>query len=129
MQEKLKKLTTQLVALSECAENPKLLFEEVQTIQEKAFKIQDELMQILEDMEKETKDITQLQNVFQIRENVWDIMNKLADKEQEIKMTKNKKAPCKKGTDYSCKCNHDHHEECCCHSKLSSKEGKICKKN
>ena len=131
MQEKLKKLTTQLVALSECAENPKLLFEEIQTIQEKAFKVQDELMQVLEEMEKETTDIAQLQNVFQIRENVWDIMSKLADKEQEIKATKNKKAPSKNAKSHCC-CSHhhDHHEECCCQhdKKCHSEKGKACKK-
>ena len=127
MKQKLEKLTTQLVALSECSDNHKLLFEEIQTIQEKAFRIQVELMQLLEEMENEVTDIAQLQNVFQIRENVWDIMSKLAAKEQEIKATKNKKAPSK--TDCACGCTHAHHEGCNCHhNTCHSKKGKSCKK-
>ncbi|MBP5344064.1 MAG: hypothetical protein J6Y85_03220 [Alphaproteobacteria bacterium] len=130
MQKKLEKLTTQLIALSDCAENPTLLFEEMQKIQEKAFKVQDELMQLLEEMENDTTDITQLQNIFQIRENVWDIMSKLADKEQEIKATKNKKAPAEKKEKCHCGCQHVHHEGCCCHKEKGNckKEGKTCKK-
>ena len=131
MKKKLEKLTTQLVALSECADNSGLLFEEMQVIQEKAFKAQDEIMQILEQMEKETTEISTLQNIFQIRETVWDIMGKLADKEQQIKATKDKKAPKtnKKHEHCSC-CQHEHHEGCCCQHTPCSKhaKGKTCKK-
>lgn len=131
MQEKLQKLVTQLVALSECADNPKLLFEEMQVIQEKAFRVQDELMTLLDEAEMTTKDISALQNVFQIRENVWDIMGKLADKEREIKATKDKKAPSRKGKKDTCHCGCHHHDEhCCCEHDHApcQKKGKTCKK-
>jgi len=144
MQQKLKQLTSQLLALSVASDNPKLLFEEIQVIQDKAFAVQDELMTLLEVMEAETQDITQLQNVFQIRENIWDIMNKLADREREIKMTKDKKAPAKKSASKASECTcgcHHHHETCChhehsgsdcCHAhgkKRCQRKGKTCKKS
>lgn len=129
MNQKLKKLTTQLVALSECADTPQILYEEIQVIQDKAFKAQDEIMELLEQMENDTKDISTLQNIFQIRENVWDIMSKLAAREQQIKKTKNKKAAGSNKQKCHCGCHHEH-DTCCCQHKDEpcQKKGKSCKK-
>ena len=88
-------------------------------------------MALLDEAEATTTDISALQNVFQIRENVWDIMAKLADKEREIKATKDKKAPAKKGKEEHCHCGCHHHEgHCCCEHDHNTckKKGKTCKK-
>ena len=129
MTKTLQDLTRQLLALSKSATDEKVLPQEMQIIQQKAFEVQEEMMALLEKQENETKDIKTIQDVYQIREDVWDIMNSLAIREAEIKAKFGIKGESPKA-EHSC-CHHHHHDgECCCghhhDEKCCQKESKKC---
>ncbi len=93
MQDKL----TQLSKLLETAQNPKILLEEMNIIAAKAFTLQGQINEELEEKEKTSTDIPQLQSIFNTREMLWDMMEQLQAIEIKIKEkthTKQKKEPC-----------------------------------
>ncbi|MBQ4472185.1 MAG: hypothetical protein II942_02955 [Alphaproteobacteria bacterium] len=129
MDRTLQDLTRQLLALSSSAAEEKVLPQEMQIIQQKAFDVQEKMMQLLDDQEKKTKDIKTIQDIYQIREDVWDIMNTLAVREAEVKAKFGIKGESPKAK-HTC-CHHHHHEgECCCghhhDEKCCKKESKKC---
>jgi len=128
MDRTLQDLTRQLLALSKSAAEEKVLPQEMQIIQQKAFEVQEEMMRLLQQQEKATKDIHEVQNIFQIREDVWDIMNTLAIREAEVKAKFGIKGESPKA-EHKCGCHH-HKEECCCghHHGEHCHEKKSCKK-
>lgn len=71
--------------LFENAQNDKILWEEMQILSKSAFDLQDELLQLLDKHEKTEKDLIKLQAVFDARELVWDLINKIALREVEVK--------------------------------------------
>lgn len=71
--------------LFENAQNEKILWEEMKILSSSAFDLQDEIMMMLDKNEKTEKDLIKLQAVFDARELVWDLMNKIAVREMEIK--------------------------------------------
>ena len=138
MNKTLQDLTRQLLALSKSACDDKVLPQEMLLIQEKAFKVQEEMMMLLQEKEETASDIHEVQNIFQIREDVWDIMNNLAIREAEVKAKfgikgespKAEHTCCHKHHKEGCCCGH-HHKEECCHKdekKCCKKEKKTCRK-
>lgn len=71
--------------LFEHAQNDKILWEEMQILSKSAFDLQDEILQLLDKNEKTEKDLIKLQAVFDARELVWDLINKIALREVEVK--------------------------------------------
>jgi len=132
MEKTLQDLTRQLLALSKSAAEDKVLPQEMQLIQEKAFRVQEEMMELLTEQEATTSDIREVQNIFQIREDVWDIMNNLAIREAEVKAKFGIKGESPKA-EHTC-CHHHHHDgKCCCshhheEKKCGKKEKKTCHK-
>lgn len=123
-------LTRQLLALSKSAADEKVLPQEMQIIQQKAFDVQEQMMTLLEEQEQIADDIRAVQNIFQIREDVWDIMNNLAIREAEIKAKFGIKGESPKAEHTCC---HHHNEGCCCghhhgKKKCCKKEKKTCRK-
>ncbi len=131
MDKTLQDLTRQLLALSKSAADEKVLPQEMQIIQQKAFEVQEAMMQLLDKEEASANDVRAIQNVFQIREDVWDIMNNLAIREAEVKAKFGIKGESPKA-EHKCCCHHHHDEECCCehhHKKeCCKKEKKTCRK-
>lgn len=129
MNKTLQDLTCQLLALSKSASEEKILPQEMQIIQEKAFEVQEQMMQLLDEQEKKTKDIKTIQDIYQIREDVWDIMNTLAVREAEVKAKFGIKGESPKAEHACC---HHHDGECCCghhhDEKCCKKEKKTCRK-
>ena len=131
MDKTIQDLTRQLLALSKSAAEEKVLPQEMQLIQQKAFEVQEQMMTLLEKEEKTTKDIRAIQNIFQIREDVWDIMNNLAIREAEVKAKFGIKGESPKAA-HEC-CHHHKKGECCCKhhhdaEKCCKKEKKTCHK-
>lgn len=148
MEKTLQDLTRQLLALAQSAAEEKVLPQEMVLIQEKAFEVQEKMMAELEQAEEKANDIRSVQNIFQIREDVWDIMNNLAIREAEVKAKFGLKEEVKPAKHHCC-CHHHHEEkhecccghhhedehECCCKNKkttktkcCSKKEKKTCRK-
>ncbi|MBQ3695806.1 MAG: hypothetical protein II938_02415 [Alphaproteobacteria bacterium] len=112
MEKTLQDLTRQLLALSKSAAEEKVLPQEIRLIQEKAFAVQEQMMELLQEQEETTNDVREVQNIFQIREDVWDIMNNLAIREAEIKAKFGIKGESPKA-EHTC-CHHHHEDKCCC---------------
>ena len=148
MEKTLQDLTRQLLALAQSAADERVLPQEMVLIQEKAFEVQEKMMAELEQAEEKANDIRSIQNIFQIREDVWDIMNNLAIREAEVKAKFGLKEEVKPAKHHCC-CHHHHEEkhecccghhhedehECCCKNKkttktkcCSKKEKKTCRK-
>ena len=132
MSKTLQDLTRQLLALSKSAAEERVLPQEMTLIQEKAFEIQENMMELLRQQEETETDISALQNIFQIREDVWDIMNTLAAREAEVKAKFGIKGETPKA-EHTCSCHHSHKEGCCCHQNhdetcCHKKASKSCKK-
>ena len=148
MEKTLQDLTRQLLALAQSAADERVLPQEMVLIQEKAFEVQEKMMAELEQAEEKANDIRSVQNIFQIREDVWDIMNNLAIREAEVKAKFGLKEEVKPAKHHCC-CGHHHEEkhecccghhhedehECCCKNKkttktkcCSQKEKKTCRK-
>lgn len=135
--ENITKKLNQLASLRKNAENKKILWEEMKILSAKAFDLQDEIIQDLEQMEQTETDLVKLQSVFDTREMVWDIIAQIATRELEVKEKATKghknaseKTPAKhtcccqdhknechcNGQDHSQKCDHNHHECGCNHT-------------
>ena len=100
-----------LEEMVELAENPKLLWEEMQILGKKAFTLQEEMEELLNALEEETKEISAIQTLFETREKMWDMMNQLAAAELKLKektLTKKSNADTHK-----CWCHHEHGKKCC----------------
>ena len=117
-----------LEEMLELANNPKLLWEEMQILGKKSFILQEKMEKLLNDLEKETDEISAIQTLFETREKMWDIMKQLATAELELKqktLTKatNNHTCChsQKGTKRGC-CGGKSEKKCTC-------KGKKCKKN
>lgn len=136
MEKTLQDLTRQLLALAQSAADERVLPQEMVLIQEKAFEVQEKMMAELEQAEEKANDIRSIQDIFQIREDVWDIMNNLAIREAEVKAKFGLKEEVKPAKHHCC-CGHHHEDEheCCCKNKkttktkcCSKKEKKTCRK-
>ena len=114
-----------LEEMLEIANDPKLLWEEMQILGKKAFTLQEKMEQELNELEEELKEVSAVQTIFETREKMWDIMNQLAVAELKLK-EKTLRKPAKK----CCHTKEEH--KCCCHEhgdKCSCKKGKqSCKK-
>ncbi len=124
-----------LEELLEVAENPKLLWEEMQILGKKAFDLQEKMEAEINELEEELKEVSAIQTVFETREKMWDIMSQLAMAELKLKektLTKAPKKCCHKDEHKDCCChNEEHREGCCSHQgehKCCSKKEKKCKK-
>ncbi len=115
--------------LLETAQNPKILWEEMQLVSQRAFDLQDQIMEQLDKAEKEEENIARVQALFQAREIVWDMMASLAVLETNLKEKTFKNQSHSKQTENTnkkCHCAHhkseqachsaQHHSESCCHS-------------
>lgn len=107
-----------LKLLLKTAEDPKLLWEEMQILGKKAFHLQEKMEKELEELEKATKEVTSIQMIYETRENMWDIMNKIATRELELK---NKPHPAK-APEHHCCCHHHAEDHCCCHHESEPKK-------
>ena len=124
-----------LQEMLELAQDPKLLWEEMQILGNKAFALQQKMEEELNELETELEEISAIQTLFETREKMWDIMNELALLELKLKEKTLTKASQKKCSCSSVKKNHP----CCCHKhaeehctkkeKCTSKnKGSTCKK-
>ena len=115
-----------LQEMLELAQNPKLLWEEMQILGKKAFALQQEMEEELNELETELEEISAIQTLFETREKMWDIMNELALVELKLK----EKTLTKASSQKSLSAKEDHH--CCCHEhgeKCCGKKGKCTSKN
>lgn len=104
------------------ASDPKLLWEEMQILGQKAFKLQEKMEKILNELEETTNEITAIQMLSDTREMMWDLMNQLAAKELELK---EKPHPKECPSEHHCCCHeHMNNHHCCCHQ---HNEHKCCK--
>ena len=114
-----------LEEMLELANDPKLLWEEMQILGKKAFTLQEKMEAELNALEEELKEVSAVQTIFETREKMWDIMNQLAVAELKLKEKTLKKSPqkcCSEKGEHKCCCQHEHGEECC------QKKGKKCQK-
>ncbi len=127
MEQNIDQKLTRLAHLTETAENPKILLEEIRLVSAEAFQLQDDLMALLDEAEKVETDIETVQALFETRENIWDAINKIALREKEIKESHASREAFKKHqaqekgkkptSDCHCKHHDDtevHTHECCC---------------
>ncbi len=119
----------QLKLLLKTAQDPKLLWEEMQIIGKKAFQLQEKMTTELETLEKSTQEITAIQMLYATRESMWDIMNQLAQRELELKAKPHPKTTCS----HKCCCHaHEENTKSCAHSETKhhccTKGKKKCKK-
>ena len=68
---------SQLVRLSEKVQKGKLTLKQIQKISREAFDKQQEIMTQLQEQEDQETDIILVQNIFKMRELVWDIIKKI----------------------------------------------------
>ena len=114
-----------LEEMLELANDPKLLWEEMQILGKKAFTLQEKMETELNELEEELKEVSAIQTLFETREKMWDIMNQLAVAELKLKektLTKPAKKCCHGKTEHKCCC-HEHEDKCSC-----KKGKKSCKK-
>ena len=111
-----------LEEMLEIANDPKLLWEEMQILGKKAFTLQEKMEAELNELESELQEVSAIQTIFETREKMWDIMNQLAAAELKLK----EKTLTKKGK----KCCHEHHAGSCDkNEKCTCNKGKTkCKK-
>lgn len=81
-----------LVRLSETAQNPKIAPEERVSITNEAFQLENKILTEIDVEEKGETDIKTVQNLYDIRENVWDIVGKITKCEENAKAKASKKA-------------------------------------
>ena len=104
-----------LKKLNKTAHNPKILWEEMQLVSEKCFKLQEEILTLIQEAEEQEKNISALQTLFETREVVWDIINDTAAQELLIKeKTLNPVKETECCNEHSSECNS---KKCCCHKK------------
>ena len=128
-----------LEKLLETDQNPKIIWEEMQNLGNQAFDLQDQIMLALDQAEETETDIQSVQQLFEAREYVWDLMNQIALLEAHLKDKTfpngkgEKEHTCchhnaekKKGD--ACHCNHTHKEGHTCSSHSENKQGCCCKR-
>lgn len=122
MNEIIKKIET-LNHLNEQAHNPKILWEEMKIVSDKSFKLQEEILELIQKAEETETDIAVLQQLFSTREIVWDLIDDIAAQELFIKEkthTPQKKKCCRKKNEEKCSCEKDDNhtceteKKCCC---------------
>ena len=104
-----------LEEMLELANDPKLLWEEMQILGKKAFTLQEKMEAELNELEEELKEVSAIQIIFETREKMWDIMNQLAMAELKLKektLTKPAQKCCHKKEDNKCCC-HENKDKCC----------------
>ena len=92
------------------ANDPKLLWEEMQILGKKAFTLQEKMEEELNELENELKEVSAIQTIFETREKMWDVMNQLAIAELKLKektLTKSPKKCCCKKEEHKCCCHHE----------------------
>ncbi len=108
---------SRLAELAETAQNKKILIEEMRLVSAKAFELQDELMSLLDAQELVEKEFDAIQELFDIREAVWDIVNKIALRELDVKeksLSKETYQSMKaEAKEHHCCGEHAHDGECC----------------
>ena len=85
------------------AQEPNLLWEEMQILAPKAFKLQEKIEKLLNELEQTATEITAVQMLAETREMMWDLMTQLAERELQLKTLPHPTSCC-----------HEHHH-CCCH--------------
>lgn len=157
--EQLEKYLKQLDALTEVSKNPKILWEEMVQVLEKADKVEEKILITLEKKEEDLQSVDEVQDLFDLREAVWDTVdiiqqNALRLREKTFKSTDGEAHHCcgrhqrncqteesephcccqherEKGEHHCC-CHHEEHQGCC-HEKNSEGEehhhGCRCKHN
>ncbi|MBO7243961.1 MAG: hypothetical protein J6V53_01595 [Alphaproteobacteria bacterium] len=104
--------------LNDQAHNPKILWEEMKLVSDKAFKLQEEILELIQNAEEKETDISVLQQLFATREIVWDLIDAIAEQELFIKETthtpQKKKCCNKKKKEEACECDD---KNCCCKHK------------
>lgn len=107
-----------LKLLLKTAQDPKLLWEEMQILGKKACNLQVKIEEELDELEKTTTEITAVQMLYATRETMWDIINQIAARELELK---NKPHPSKM-PEHHCCCHHHEEGHCCCHEEKTKKK-------
>ncbi len=138
MANELNQYILRLSTLAEDSKNPKLLWEEMQIISQKAFDLQEKIMAELDRIEQNETDITQIQAAFAARESIWDMMAQITEREIAFKeKTHRKETPAERekrhkealsesnetctcghhhdGKKEGCRHHHTHQKDCCCH--------------
>ena len=117
MEQNIDQKLNRLSHLAETAENPKILLEEIRLVSAEAFQLQDDLMALLDEAEKVETDIETVQTLFETRESVWDVINKIALREKEIKESHASREAFKKhqaqekGKKQASDCHCEHHDD------------------
>ena len=120
MQKQLEEKLTELIHLSQTAQNKKILPEECVIVTNQAFQLENEILTLIEAEEATESDIKSVQMLYDLRENVWDIVGKITAREEEVKekslnketYRENKEAfRAEKEQEHCC---HHHHAGCCC---------------
>ena len=120
MQKQLEEKAAQLIHLSELAQNKKILPEECKIISNEAFQLENEILTLIEKAEEKETDIKTVQLLYDLRENVWDIVGKITAREEEVKArslnkeTYREKKEAFQAEKESC-CHSHHHDACHCH--------------
>lgn len=107
-----------LKKLNKTAHDKKILLEEMQIVSDKSFKLQEDILALIQQAEEQEQNITALQTLFETREMVWDIINDTAT--QELLIKEKTLHPTKKEEECSCSSNEEtctHKKKCCCHKK------------
>ncbi len=121
MQKQLEEKLTELIHLSQTAQNKKILPEECVIVTNQAFQLENEILTLIEAEEAAETDIKSIQMLYDLRENVWDIVGKITAREEEVKAKahiketyrENKEAFRAEKEQEQCCCHH-HHAGCCC---------------
>lgn len=121
MQKQLEEKLTELIHLSQTAQNKKILPEECVMVTNQAFQLENEILTLIEAEEATETDIKSIQMLYDLRENVWDIVGKITAREEEVKAKahiketyrENKEAFRAEAEKEQCCCHH-HHAGCCC---------------
>ncbi len=118
MQKQLEEKTAQLIHLSLAAQNKKILPEECVVISNQAFQLENEILTLIDAAEEKETDIKTVRLLYDLRENVWDIVGKITAREEEIKAKslnkdtyRENKEAFQAETEHGC-CHH--HGECHC---------------
>ena len=114
----------QLTQLVEQSQNKRLLWEEMQLISQKAFELQDKIMAELDKTEALETDVVKVQAAFSARESIWDLMDQITTREQELKARthhretlaereKRHREVMAEIHEHSCCCGHHTHDKSC----------------
>ena len=111
MQKQLEEKLTELIHLSQTAQNKKILPEECVMVTNQAFQLENEILTLIEAEEATETDIKSIQMLYDLRENVWDIVGKITAREEEVKA----KAHIKETYRENKEAFRAEQEQCCCH--------------